>query len=116
VSRELQVRTTLQNGAAVVAPAGEIDLSCSPELRVALQAALKNAPSALVVDLSEVPSIDSSGLATLIEAMRETQAKKIPLILCGVEGRVRAVLEIARLDSVFVIEPDAESALAGLTG
>jgi len=114
VSRELPVRTTTQNGAAVVAPAGEIDLSCSPELRVALQSALRDAPSALIVDLSEVPSIDSSGLATLIEAMRETQAKKIPMILCGLADRVRAVLEIARLDSVFVIEPDVESALAGL--
>jgi len=116
VSRELQVRATNQNGAAVVAPVGEIDLSCSPELRVALQSAMLTAPNALIVDLKDVPSIDSSGLATLIEAMRETQAKKIPLVLCGLVDRVRAVLEIARLDSVFVIEPDVDAALARLPG
>jgi len=107
----LQVRSESRDGAAVVSPTGEIDLSCSPELRVALQQALLTKPSALLVDLSGVPSIDSSGVATLIEAMRSTQAQSIPLVLCGLVPRVMAVLEIARLDSVFQIAPDVDEAL-----
>ncbi len=106
-----QVRTESRDGAQVVAPQGEIDLSCSPELRVALQQALQKKPNALLVDLSGAPSIDSSGVATLIEAMRGTQGAGIPLVLCGLVPRVTAVLEIARLDSVFQIEPDVDTAL-----
>ena len=107
----LQVRTETVEGAAVVSPVGEIDLSCSPELRVALQQAILTSPAALVVDLSGVPSIDSSGVATLIEAMRETGSRGTPLLLCGLVPRVMAVLEIARLDSVFTIEDDIDAAL-----
>lgn len=107
----MQVRTETRDGAAVVSPVGEIDMSCSPELRVALQQALLQKPRALVVDLSGAPSIDSSGVATLIEAMRETQGRDIPLVLCGLAARVRAVLEIARLDSVFRLEDDVDAAL-----
>lgn len=110
----LQVRSETRDGAAVVSPVGEIDLSCSPELRVALQQAMLTSPRALLVDLSGAPSIDSSGLATLIEAMRATQGKGIPLVLCGLVDRVRAVLEIARLDSVFRIEEDVDSALVAV--
>jgi len=107
----LQVRTETVEGAAVVSPVGEIDLSCSPELRVALQQAIQTSPDALVVNLAGAPSIDSSGVATLIEAMRETQGRRVPLVLCGLVPRVMAVLEIARLDSVFTIEEDVDSAL-----
>lgn len=112
MNRELQIRTTVIEGAAVVAPQGEVDLSTSPELRVALNQALATKPTAMIINLAGVPSIDSSGVATLIESMRETQHRKIPLILCSLETRVLAVLEIARLDRVFRIAADTDAAVA----
>jgi anti-sigma B factor antagonist len=111
MNEELPIRTTSRNGAAVVSPVGEVDMSTSPELRVALLQALKTEPTALVVNLAEVPSLDSSGVATLIEALRETQGRKIPLVLCSLAPRVLAVLEIARLDRVFTIASDVDEAL-----
>jgi anti-sigma B factor antagonist len=111
MNEELQIRTTFRDGAAVVSPAGEIDMSTSPQLRVALLQALNQNPGAMVVNLAQAPSVDSSGVATFIEALRESQAKKIPFILCGLVDRVRAVLEIARLDRVFTITDDVDEAI-----
>lgn len=113
MSQNLHVRVEDRDGAAVVVPVGEIDLSCSPDLRVALQQALLTNPTALLVDMTGVPSIDSSGVATFIEAMRETQSRKISLVLCALVPRVLAVFEIARLDRVFSIQADLDTALAG---
>lgn len=112
MSYELQIRTHERDGAAVVVPTGEVDLSCSPDLRVALQSALGSRPSRVVVDMNGVPSIDSSGLATLIEAMRDTQKIGVGLVLCGLQERVMAVLEIARLDKVFTLAADVDAAIA----
>jgi len=111
MNEELQIRTTSRDGAVVVSPVGEIDMSTSPQLRVALLQALQTTPSALVVNLSQVPSVDSSGVATFIEALRESQGRKIPFTLCSLAPRVRAVLEIARLDRVFAIADDVDQAL-----
>ena len=111
MSNDLQVRTTERDGAAVVTPRGDVDLSCSPVLRDALMEALDGSPRSLIVDMQGVGSIDSSGLATLIESMRETQARGIPLVLCAATTRVRAVFEIARLDSVFTLVDDVDAAM-----
>ena len=76
----------------VVSPEGEVDLSTSPELREALKAALGTKPGRLIVKLDGVPSMDSSAIATLIEAMRLCQKVEIKLVLCCVTERVRSVM------------------------
>ena len=95
----------------VVSPEGEVDLSTSPELREALKAALQQNPNRLVVKLDGVPSMDSSAIATLIEAMRLCKNEQVTLVLCCVTERVRSVFEIARLDSVFDIRESLDDAL-----
>jgi len=54
----------------IVTPVGEIDLSTSPKLRQSLQAALVDGDTPVIVDLAEVPYMDSSGVATLVEALQ----------------------------------------------
>ncbi|MFG0258075.1 MAG: STAS domain-containing protein [Phycisphaerales bacterium JB043] len=96
----------------VVSPAGEVDLSTSPELREALKVAIRRKPARLVIKLDGVPSMDSSAIATLIEAMRLCKNESVVLVLCCVTERVRSVFEIARLDSVFDIRESLDDALA----
>jgi len=69
-------------------------------------------PARLVVDLSEVSYIDSSGLAVLIEAMQNVEANGGKFFLVGLQENVRAIFEIARLDQIFVIFPHVDAALA----
>ncbi|MGZ5538038.1 MAG: STAS domain-containing protein, partial [Chthoniobacterales bacterium] len=66
----------------------------------------------LVVDLSQVSYIDSSGLTVLIEGMQNVAAYGGKFSLAGLQDGVRPIFEIARLDQVFQIYPTVDSALA----
>ncbi len=91
---------------------GEIDLHVSPRIAASLNAMIKEKPKQLVVDLSQVSYIDSSGLAVLIEAMQMVDNYGGKFALAGLQNSVRPIFEIARLDQVFRIFADAEAALA----
>ncbi len=99
-------------GVMVVAPKQDVDLSRSPELRNALRSAQDRSPGMLVVDLTDVGYMDSSGLATLVEAMRTAKSTGAPLVLAGMHAKVRAIFEIARLDQFFTIVDTVDDALA----
>jgi anti-sigma B factor antagonist len=66
----------------------------------------------LVVDLSRVSYVDSSGLAVLIEGMQNVEEYGGQFALAGLQETVRSIFEIARLDQVFHIFPTADAALA----
>ena len=102
----------MPSGPAQVIPLdGEIDLHVSPRIANSLNAAVKQQPRQLVVDLSKVSYIDSSGLAVLIEAMQNVERYGGKFTLAGLQQNVKPIFEIARLDQVFPIFPDVESAL-----
>jgi anti-sigma B factor antagonist len=54
--------------------------------------------------------MDSSGVATLVEAMQIARKQSTRLVLCGMQSKVRSIFEIARLDRVFTIVDDREAA------
>ena len=91
---------------------GEIDLHVSPEIAESLRTMVAKKPKVLVVDLAKVTYFDSSGLAVLIEGMQNVQEYGGKFALVGVQESVKHILEIARLDQVFQIYPDSDSALA----
>ncbi len=90
---------------------GEIDLHVSPRIAATLNAAVKEQPRNLIVDIAKVSYIDSSGLAVLIETMQNVEKYGGKFALVGMQEAVRPIFEIARLDQVFRIFPDADSAL-----
>ncbi|HEX8899080.1 MAG TPA: STAS domain-containing protein [Chthoniobacterales bacterium] len=91
---------------------GEIDLHVSPRISAALAVMIEQKPPRLVVDLSRVNYIDSSGLAVLIEGMQNVEAYGGKFILAGIQENVKPIFEIARLDQVFIIFPHVDAALA----
>jgi len=95
----------------VVSPRGAVDFSNSPALRGALLSARQKQPHRLIVDLSEVSYMDTSGVATLVEALGATSKSRSELLLCGVQQRVGAMLGIARVENMFAIVDTLEGAL-----
>lgn len=91
---------------------GEIDLHVSPRIASSLSGMVSQKPKQLVVDLAQVSYIDSSGLAVLIEAMQNVAGYGGKFALAGLQESVRPIFEIARLDQVFRIFPDVDTALA----
>ncbi len=98
------------HGTHVIALDGEIDLQTSPEVRAAILRSLGGG-APVVVDLGAVAYIDSSGVASLVEGYQTARGKSLAFSLAAVpEGPMR-VLKLARLDKIFVLHPDVESAL-----
>lgn len=103
-----------ENGIAIIQPEGEIDLHGSPLLRAELQALAESRVPAVAADFSAVKYIDSSGLATLVEFVRDTKAFGGRLALFGLQPKVRMVFELVRLNELFTIADSKDAALAAL--
>lgn len=89
----------------VVPLEGEIDLNEAPQVMSRLDPLIAQQQPQIHVDLSRVSYIDSSGLATFIDAMQRVQAYGGEFALVALRDSVRRILEIARLDQVFTILP-----------
>jgi len=100
-----------EQGKIVIALEGDIDLENAGEVRKALLANLKQKKD-LLIDLSAVSYIDSSGIASLVEGLQVARKQKNELSLVSVSARALRVLELARLDKVFSIHADVAAALA----
>ena len=113
MSVELQTNQG-DNGVATVLVQGDIDMSSSNQVRTYLLDLFQNNQKAVVVDLSGVSYIDSSGIATLVEGLQWSHAKKTKFRLTGMTPTVRDVFEIARLLTVFEVFESNEEALKGV--
>lgn len=99
----LEVNRRETEGRTVVEVRGEVDLRTSPQLRTQLLDLADQLDGPVLVDLSAVPYMDSSGVGTLVYVKREVERSKRKLVLVGLQPRVRSVLEITHLDNFFVI-------------
>ena len=110
-TEDLKVESRREADAVVLAIAGEVTVFSSPALRQVLRQAVGEHPGRLVLDLAGTTYVDSSGVATLVEALQSTSRTKGKLVLAGMTDRVRGVFEIARLDTVFLTAPTVQEAL-----
>jgi anti-sigma B factor antagonist len=92
-------------GREVVAVQGEIDVATSPTLREELYAIIDGGARELVVDLSGLGFIDSSGLGVLVAALKHMRERDGQLILAGLQQPALRVFEITDLTTLFTIEP-----------
>ena len=105
---EHEIEITDHAGGVVVTPEGDIDMSRSPDFRATLRNVNDGRPRRLIVNLAKVGYMDSSGLATPVECQRTAKMNKTEMVLCGMNDRVRAIFDIARLDQFFNIVPTLE--------
>ena len=91
--------------------AGEIDFHSSGDLRNKFQEIIDKKCPKLLVNLQKVSYIDSSGLATFVEALQRMNRAGGKLVLAGLEPAVRGVFEIAKLDSIFALSDSEEKGL-----
>jgi anti-sigma B factor antagonist len=89
---------------------GSVDIATSPELRGELRVAVESKRPRIVVDLGGVTFVDSSGLATLIEALQGTKAYGGKLCLCCLTSTVLGVFQLANLDNIFSISGSRDDA------
>lgn len=99
------------HGATVVSFEGDVDMQSSPDARkVLLGCVSKRRP--LLVNLSGVAYIDSSGVASLVECLQSARKAGIAFALVAVSDGARRVLQLAKLDKVFTICDTVEDGIA----
>ena len=87
--------------ATIVSLAGEIDLAHSPRIHRELVHLCDGRPERIILDLTAVGYMDSSGVGTLVEVYRRVQGYGGRLVLAGAQDKVRSIFEIAQLDRIF---------------
>lgn len=112
MSKTMQVDQETVGTTMVLAPKGEIDMAHSPSLQKVIASVMAGKPPKVVIDLGGVPYMDSSGIATLVEALQVSMRNKTSLVLCNLAPRVRSAFEISRLVQMFSIKATREEALS----
>ena len=93
-----------------------LDAHNSKELKDYLSTLLEDGAKSLILDLSEVRFVDSSGLGALLSGHKNAGLKNGRFALAGVQARVQSMFELTRLTKVFEIYPGVDDALANFTG
>ncbi len=104
----------LLDGIWVVMPSGRLDSNAARLLEATLNTQFDESRTRLIIDMSGVVYISSSGLKVLVAAWRKAQKLGGGLLLAGVSVRVREILEISGFDALFTITSSVDEAIANI--
>ncbi len=108
----IQIDVRKESGTAVISVVGDIDLYSSPQVRqTILDAVSQKTESRVLINLTGVKYIDSSGVASLVEGLQLARKSQIKFGICGLNKAPRQVLELTRLISVFEVFDSLDEAL-----
>ena len=103
------VEEPIDDETQLVAVHGDVDLKTAKAFREALDDAAQEGRPRLIVDLSEVPFMDSSGLAALIGAQKAVRDRTQFVVICP--ENLRRIFEVTRLDTIVTIVGSLAQAL-----
>jgi len=101
---------TIDTVAVATIPVDELDASNAGEFKRDIAAVLQ-ASTKLVLDLSRLRFVDSSGLGAMLSCLRQLSAKNGDLKLCGMSKQVRGLFELVRMHRIFDIYGTKEEAV-----
>jgi anti-sigma B factor antagonist len=104
----MQIATTPGSDRYVITVSGEVDLATSPDLDAAIIAGLDSGAGSLVVDLTDVSFMDSSGLGVIVRGLKRCREADKDLDLVITNERVLKVFGITGLDQVIPIHDSLE--------
>ncbi len=111
----MQLRTEVSElaGWTVVSVYGELDVATAPELRERLIEQISDGHLRLVLDLDGVDVLDSTGLGTIVGALKRARTHGGDLRLVCTDTRIMRLFEITGLDKAVPLLPSLDAAVAG---
>ncbi len=103
---------SLDESTHLIAVRGEVHVSTAPEFSERLNDAIATGKTGVVIDMTNVAFIDSTGLSVLLNALRRVTRQQGALSLAVSNPTVLRLFEITRLDSTFDIAPTREEAIS----
>jgi len=110
----MKMATRQSGGAVILDISGDIDLQSSPDLRKALLASIKESPY-VILNLTAVRYIDSSGIASLVEGWQHAKSAQHRLILFGLSEVARNVLKLTHLLKLFEVYETENETLSAVS-
>ena len=111
---DLEVTTQQLNDFVVLAVAGEVDMESAPLLREQTLAQLTGGPDRVVIDMSDVTFMDSSGLSVLVAALKRIRSSDGELRLVITRERTMKLFRVTALDTVFSLHGSTQDAVNGV--
>jgi anti-sigma B factor antagonist len=105
---------TLETDLLLISLKGRLDANTSPEVKANLKKLIEEGHLKIIIDLQNVPFIDSSGLASLVSALRLAREQGGIVVLSGIQTQAHIVFRLTMLDRVFSIYPTPEDAQQNL--
>ena len=115
---EVQIEE-LDGGIRAFSIRGELDMNNAPELEAAMEKALLDDDTAIMLDLSECEFIDSTGIALIVRAWQQLEADgggRGRFVLCCINHQVRRLLKITGVESSISMHEERKAALDELRG
>ncbi len=108
-----RIETSLRHveGVPVLDVTGEIDIYTTPQFKEAVTAAIDEGKSSIVINMTHVTYMDSSGFGTLLSATKRLRPVDGALYLSGCNEAITRMLQITRLNTIFGIYGTEEEAL-----
>lgn len=110
----MAVKTESKNGLMICRVDGEIDIASAPELKKIFDKLISQKTPKILIELSKVTYVDSSGLATLVGILKNMRSYGGKMRLAGLSPKIKSLFEITKLDKLFEIMASEEEAIAGL--
>ncbi|NQU36995.1 MAG: STAS domain-containing protein [Actinobacteria bacterium] len=110
---DITLATRQEQGRSIVEVAGEVDVHTAPELDVAIFSLIAEGNFRVIVDLSGVEFLDSTGLGVLVKALKRVRETDGSLDVVASSDRITKVFRITGLDAVIGIHASVEDALVG---
>lgn len=105
-----KIKSNEKENIGIITVEGEVDMFTSPNLRDKLLPFFEKKVKGVIVNLSGVSFMDSSGIATLVEGLQWSKKEKKEFILTGLGTNVMNALSLTKLDNVFNIKKDTDDA------
>ncbi|MCA9410580.1 MAG: STAS domain-containing protein [Candidatus Omnitrophica bacterium] len=110
---EYKVRT--QNEAKIIELTGALDLHSASDAGALFRETLDANPPLLIIDLSELQYLKSSGYQALVELVKRSEERDIPVAIVGPHEGIRAIMKVFRLDVFFPVYDSVEDALESIS-
>lgn len=110
----MRIETSLRHldGIPVLDVTGEIDIYTTPQFKEAVSAAIDENKPTIIINMTQVTYMDSSGFGTLLSATKRLRPLDGALYLTGCNESIQRMLQITRLNTIFGVYGTEDEALA----
>jgi len=108
----MSVKIESKKGLTVCHVEGEIDINSSPGIKKAFDKLIAQKTPKIIINLSKVTYVDSSGLATLVEILKNMKSYGGRMRLTNLSSKIKSLFEITKLERLFEIMADEEEAIS----